>query len=325
MSGVLITAGYALDAVADVPLGHLPEAVQARAARAERITALTLAAAGAVLAAARLVPEGSTGPSPGIGVVLGTAFGCFLSNAAYQERFADGGPAAASPRIFAATVSNAAAGELAIAYRLAGPGVTLAAGAASGLAALGHASDLLRAGQADALVAGGVDALGAPLARWLAEGGLPAGRPPAEAAVLLVLEAPTFARERGAPVLGVVLGHATGFEPAPSGEDAGNGLAGVVTAALEEADVRPPDIALVVSAAPPALARLEAHALARALGPARPRIMSPKDTYGETFGAAGPLGLLTGLGEEPSGAPVLVLDVCASGHVAALVARGCQP
>ena len=318
----MITAGHALAAVNDVPLGHLPQAVQARAARSERITALTLAAAGAALAAARLATDGSAAPSPRIGVVLGTAFGCFLSNAAYQQRFAEGGQAAASPRIFAATVSNAAAGELAIAYRLAGPGVTLTAGAASGLGALGHASDLLRAGQADALVSGGVDALGAPLARWLAEGGLAAGRAPVEAAVLLVLEAPTFARERGAPALGVVLGHATGFEPAPSDADAGEALAGAVTAALDESDVRPADIALVVSAAPPALARLEEHALAAALGGARPRILSPKETYGETFGAAGPLGLLTALGEAPDGAPVLVLDVCASGHVAALVARG---
>jgi len=322
MSGVMITGGHALAAVTDVPLGHLPEAVQARAARSERITALTLAAAGAALAGARLVPDESAGPRSGVGVVLGTAFGCFLSNAAYQQRFMEGGPAAASPRIFAATVSNAAAGELAIAYRLAGPGVTLTAGAASGLAALGHASDLLRAGQAEALVAGGVDALGAPLARWLADGGLPAGRPPAEAAVFLVLEAPTFARARGAPALGIVLGHATGFEPAPSEEDAGEGLAGAVTAALEEADVRPADVAVVVSAAPPALARIEGRALATALGPDRPRIISPKDTYGETFGAAGPLGLLTALGEAPIGAPVLVLDVCASGHVAALVAQG---
>src|SRR5262249_42670516 len=189
-----------------------PEAVQARAARSERITALTLAAAGAALAAARLVPNGSTAPNPRAGVVLGTAFGCFLSNAAYQQRFVEGGPAAASPRIFAATVSNAAAGELAIAYRLAGPGGTLTArarrggggvrlpaGAASGRAALGPASDLLRAGRADALVAGGVDALGGPLTRWLAAGGLAAGRPPAEAAALLVLETPASARQRDAP------------------------------------------------------------------------------------------------------------------------------
>src|SRR5439155_1698793 len=230
MSRITITAGHALASVTHVPLGHLAEAVQARAARSERITALTLAAAGAALAAAGLVSDPAASPSPRIGVVLGTAFGCFLTNAAYQDRLADGGPPAASPRLFAATVSNAAAGELAIAYRLAGPGVTLTAGAASGLAALGHATDLLRAGQADALVAGGVDALGAPLTRWLAEGGLNCGRPPAEAVALLVLEEPTF-------------------------------------------------------------------------------------------GAAGARARLTALAGAPGGAPVLVLDVWASGHVGALVAE----
>src|SRR5207244_2264754 len=105
-------------------------------------------------------------PRPRLGVVLGTAFGCFLTNADYQRRFLEGGPAAASPRLFAATVSNAAAGELAIAYRLGGPSVTLTAGAASGLVALGHAADLVRAGRGDALVAGGADALDDDLRRW---------------------------------------------------------------------------------------------------------------------------------------------------------------
>src|SRR5437867_51220 len=82
------------------------------------------------------------------------------------------------------------------------------------------------AGQAGALVAGGVDALGAPLMRWLAQGGLNCGRPAAEAVALLVLEEPTFARERAAPVLGAVMGHATGFEPEPTESAAGDGLAG---------------------------------------------------------------------------------------------------
>src|SRR5439155_1555458 len=119
---------------------------------------------------------------------------------------------------FAATVSNAAAGELAIAYRLGGPSVTLTAGGASGIVALGHAADLVRAGRADALVAGGADALDDDLRRWLAAGGLDPGRAPAE-------------------------------------------------------------------------------------------------------GAAGARGGLAALAEGPPGAALLVLDVCASGHVAALVAR----
>src|SRR5207249_2926578 len=182
------------------------------------------AAAGRALAAAGLA---AAAPETRAGIVLGTAFGCFLTNAAYQRRLAAEGPPGASPRLFAATVSNAAAGELAIAYRLAGPAVTVTAGGASGLAALGEAIELIRAGRADVVVAG----------------------------------------------------------------------------------------------APPPLAALEDRALAAMPGDRR---LSPKTVFGETLGAAGPLALLAALAEAEPGLPVLVLDACPSGHVAALVARASE-
>jgi 3-oxoacyl-(acyl-carrier-protein) synthase len=304
-------------ALAAIPVASLPEAVQARAARAERVTQLALVAAGAALAEAGLGRTEGV-PDPRLGVVLGTAFGCFLTNASFETRFAEGGAPAASPRLFAATVSNAAAGELGIAYRLGGPGITLTAGAAAGLVALGHATDLLRAGRAGALVAGGMDAIGDGLVRWLDDGGLAIGRPASEAAALVVLESEDTARTRGARVLGLIAGYASGFEPEPRAAGAGDGLAATVAAALAEAGVSPE---VVVFAAPPGLVALEERALARALGGARPRSIAPKDVFGETFGAAGPLGLLTGLATAQPGATILVLDVCASGHVAALVAR----
>ena len=82
-------------------LDTLPEVVRTRATRAERVSQLALAAADAALLDAGLhLVDGE--PRAGIGVVLGTAFGCFLTNAAYQHRVATGGPAAASPRLVAA-------------------------------------------------------------------------------------------------------------------------------------------------------------------------------------------------------------------------------
>jgi 3-oxoacyl-[acyl-carrier-protein] synthase II len=313
---VAITGGGAVTS-RDAATAALPDAVRARATRAERVTQLVLLAAGRALAAAGLdATEGA--PRPRLGVVLGTAFGCFLTNAAFERRLLEGSPAAASPRLFAATVSNAAAGELAIAYRLGGPSVTLTAGAASGLVALGHAVDLLRAGRADALVAGGADALDDDLHRWLAAGGLGAGRVPAEAAAVLVLERAELARMRGRAILGTVEGVAAGFEPDPAGARAGEGLAGAVAMALGEAGIAPAEVRAAVSAAPPGLAGLESRALA---GVAPRTVVRPKDVLGETFGAAGVLGLLAALAETPPGAALLVLDVCASGHVAALVAR----
>src|SRR4030095_8234517 len=128
-------------------------------------------------------------PRPGHGIVLGTAFGCFLTNAAYQRRIATEGVRVASPRLFAATVSNAAAGEIGIAYRLGGPAVTVSAGAAAGLVAIGHAMDLMASGRADLVGTGGTDAAWPSLERWLADAGLTIGEGPIrDAAAIVVLE-----------------------------------------------------------------------------------------------------------------------------------------
>jgi 3-oxoacyl-[acyl-carrier-protein] synthase II len=209
MSDVVITG---FTAVRGPRLDALPEVVRARASRTERVTQLAFAATAPALAMAGLVATDGD-PRPRIGVVLGTTFGCFLTNATFQRRLAEGGPAVASPRLFAATVSNAAAGELAIAYRLGGPAVTMTAGSVAGLAAIGHAVDLVRARQADALVAGGMDAVDAALERWLGDGGLAAAAPVAEGAAVLVLERAEHARARGARALGIVRDYALGFDP----------------------------------------------------------------------------------------------------------------
>ena len=303
-----------LDADGSVPLGHLPEVVRGRASRAERVTQLLLAAGGRALATAGF--DAAAAAETRAGIVVGTAFGCFLTNAAYQRRVAAGGQPAASPRLFAATVSNAAAGELAIAYRLGGPAVTVTAGGASGLTALGEAMEAIRAGRADVVVAAGVDATGDALAEWLAATGGAYGAPPAEAGAAVVLER----TGRRGPEVCRLAGHASAFEPEPAGAAAGDGLAAAIAAACADAGVAPADIALVVSAAPPPLASLEARALAAALGGCRPRLLIPKRAFGETFGAAGVLGVLAAGAEAGRGEPVLVLDVCPTGHVAALVA-----
>jgi 3-oxoacyl-[acyl-carrier-protein] synthase II len=296
----------------------LPAPVRSRAARAERLAQLALAAGVEALAAAGLaVFDGP--PRPDVGVVLGTAFGCFLTNAAYQRRLAVAGPAAASPRLFAATVSNAAAGELAIACRLGGPAVTLSAGAASGLVALGHAAELLGAGAATALVAGGMDAVAEALEAWVRAGGYDAGRPLAEAAAALVLEPAAQAVARRASILGTVRGSASGFEPDWAAADAGASIVAAVRRALQQARVDGEAATVVVSGAPPALACIEQRALVAALGRPPRRSLAPKDVRGETLGAAGVLGVLAALGTLAPGEAGLVLDVCASGHVAALV------
>jgi len=87
------------------------------------VTQLAFSAVGPALAIGG--PGGERGRSAAVDrVVLGTAFGCFLTNAAYQRRFAAGDPRRRARDSSRPPVSNAAAGELAIAYRLGGPVIT---------------------------------------------------------------------------------------------------------------------------------------------------------------------------------------------------------
>jgi 3-oxoacyl-[acyl-carrier-protein] synthase II len=297
----------------DDAIAALPAGMRARAGRAERVTQLALVAAARALADAALAPSDGE-PTPEVGIVLGTAFGCFLTNAAFQARLAAEGMPGASPRLFAATVSNAAAGELAIASRLGGPLLTVSAGAASGLVALGEAASLIRSARASAVVAGGMDAIGAALERWLGEQAWPAAR---EAAAMMVCEDGDRARARGVRAHGTILGWGGGFEPCPRDPSAGEGLRAAVGCALELAGVVPAEVALVVSGATPALAHLEARGLA---GVAAPRLASTR-YLGETLAASGPLGVLLALAEARRDALALIVDVCESGHVAALVVR----
>ncbi len=319
MTEIAITGAAA---AVDGQLGELPDAIRARAVRAERVTQLALAATGRALEEAGLaVTDGA--PRPRVGVALGTAFGCFLTNAAYQRRVAADGPKAASPRLFAATVSNAAAGEVGIGFRLGGPAVTLTAGGAAGLLAIAHAADLIATGRADAMVAGGMDACDATLERWLADGGLAMGEaPPRDGAAIVVLEPVLAARRRGAVVRGRIMGHAAGFTP--ERDRAAAGVQSAIEGALADAGVRQTDLALVIVRDAPSTAERTRRALYAVLDGTQPRIQHPSAAYGETFAAACPLALVAALaGATP--APFLVLDVCPSGHVGALVAAGPGP
>jgi 3-oxoacyl-[acyl-carrier-protein] synthase II len=185
-----------------------------------------------------------------------------------------------------------------------GPVITVSTACASGATALATAADLLRRDEADAVVAGGYDAL----CRFVLRGfnalrsltrdevrpfdrrrsGLLLGE--AGALALLVRE-----RDLRGPRLGTVLGYGSasdGFHIAAP-EPEGRGLERAIRAALADARVSPRDVDLVSAHGTATLLndRIETAALKRALGPRAHEVPvnSIKGGLGHTMGAAAAL------------------------------------
>lgn len=243
-----------------------------------------------------------------LGLVCGTMFCSVKTIAEFDRRAQQGGPEYASPMDFSNTVLNAAAGQVAIWEKLRGMNTTIAAGATSGLQAIGYAAEQIRTGHADALLAGGVEEVCFESSLAFAQAGrltTVAGRRGVmapfdvqrdgaalgEGAAFFVLEEEAAARARGAQVLGRVLGSASGFDPdtrGTGGDAPGAVLAAVIRRALVDAGVTADQIGLVESSASglPALDAREAAAIADVFGTRVP-VGAVKSMLGESLGASG--------------------------------------
>jgi 3-oxoacyl-[acyl-carrier-protein] synthase II len=246
-----------------------------------------------------------------VGLSFGTGLGCLLTNEEYNRKIVEQGPAMASPRLFAYTVSSAAAGEVSIALGITGPNLTAHMGFAAGLGAVGYGFDLIQMGKADVVLAGGADAVGAALVQGLRDMRLlktaDCARPfvdatpgvwPAEAAVVAVLERSDRARERGAPCWGTVLGYAAGFEPTLASRDGEvTGVEATLRRALRLSAVEAEEVALIVASAHGTPTdQVERRALERTFANTAPIVLAPKARMGDSFGASGPLGLALACG-----------------------------
>ena len=186
----------------------------------------------------------------------------------------------------------------------AGPAITVSTACASGATALAVGADLLRQGEADAVVAGGYDILcrfvmrGFDVLRSLTRdvvrpfdrrrSGLLLGE--AAALVLLVRE-----RDAGPTRLGTLLGYGSGSDAShiAAPDPAGRGLERAIRSALAQAGVAPGDVDLVSAhgTGTPINDRIETAVLKRALGPRALAIPvnSIKPSMGHTMGAAATL------------------------------------
>ena len=242
-----------------------------------------------------------------VGCVIGSGIGGMATFETQAEVLRERGPERVSPLAIPLIMGNAAAGLVAMRHKLRGPVFGVMSACASGTHAIGEAMRMIRAGEAKAVVAGGAEATLTPLAKAAfasMEATSPTGvsRPfdarrdgfvMGEGAGVLVLESEELARERGARVLGEVLGYATTADahhltaPEPTGRPAS--LA--ITRALRDGGVTPEDIDYVNAhgTSTPLNDASETAAIKLALGERAYDIpvSSTKSAIGHLLGAAG--------------------------------------
>lgn len=260
--------------------GYLPPLLARRLDRPARL--LAVAAKEALRAAGDNLPW----PRQEVGVTAGTANAGTEALVEVLKTVFLASPEEAPPMQFPSTVANAPASQLAILEKLEGPNLTFAEKQAGGLRAVVEAGRLLGRRRAAAVVACGVDE-----AQWLnaeAYQRLRFTRPSASgagailgegAAVLLLSSSP------GSSPRAQLAGWGAAALPTPTHlyPTSGDSLARAIRLALDRAGASPGDIDLLISlySGAPRLARLEADALATALGNRRPASTAITDRLGE--------------------------------------------
>ena len=161
-----------------------------------------------------------------IGSIVGTGIGGIKEIEDQHIRLLKGGPRRVSPFCVPRLMSNAASGNIAIRYGLAGPNFSVCSACASGSHAIGEAFCNILAGRSDIMITGGAEAALTPigLASFCAARSLstrnedpPAASKPfdkdrdgfvlSEGAGILVLEEADHAKSRGANIYAELLGY----------------------------------------------------------------------------------------------------------------------
>ncbi len=245
-----------------------------------------------------------------VGCCVGTAAGDFNELEENHAGFLQRGPKAISPFCVPKVIPNMPAGNVAIALGIHGPNFAALSACATGAHSIGMALLLLRTGQADVMLAGGVESTITPfvLNGYSAMGALSkrndvpakASRPfdktrdgfvMGEGAGVLVLETLAHARARGAEPIAEVAGFgmtADAFGLAQPDPEA-TWTTRAMELALRDAGMSTGDVQYINAhgTSTPANDRSEAKAIGRVFGETPPLVSSIKSMIGHTLGAAG--------------------------------------
>ena len=275
----------------------------------DRFVLFALSAAKEAVDDARL--DGTYDPGR-VGILFGSAIGGFLGIMEQAEVLRTRGPTRVTPTFIPSVLVDAASGQLAISLGFRGPNYAPVSACATGSHAIGEAAELIRRGDADAVLAGGAEACIHPLiyAGFSAMRGLVSEEenPPrasrpfdatragfviGEGACVLVLEELEAAQKRGARVYAEILSYGASndahhmAQPDPDSV----GVAEMMHRALARAGLEPEQVGYI-----------NAHGTSTPLGDAAETkaikdvfgahaydlaVSSTKSVTGHCFGAAG--------------------------------------
>jgi 3-oxoacyl-[acyl-carrier-protein] synthase II len=304
------TTGFPVRIAAEVK-GFDPTTVASpkEARKLDRYVLLSLGAAREAVADARL--DGVYEPAR-VGILFGSAIGGFLGIMEQAEVLRERGPDRVTPTFIPSVLVDAASGQLAISLGYRGPNYAPVSACATGSHAVGEAAEVIRRGDADAVLAGGAEACLHPLilAGFCAMRGLVAEEehPPrasrpfdatragfvmGEGACVLVLEELEAAQRRGAPIYAEILGYAMSndahhlAQPDPESD----GVAEMMRHALERAGVEPERVGYINAhgTSTPLGDAAETRAIKQVFGDHAYdlAVSSTKSVTGHCFGAAG--------------------------------------
>jgi 3-oxoacyl-[acyl-carrier-protein] synthase II len=313
------------------------------AAALDRVSQFALTAAGEAIAASRLDLQNADRNR--IGVCWGTGMGgAHTLEAAYQSVYARN-DFRLRPLSVVMGMNNAAASNVAVKWGLRGPFANFSTACSSSAMAIGEAMQAISIGRADAMVAGGAEALLTPgmLAAWQALRTLSpadtadasasckpfdkrrAGLVLGEGAAALVLEEESRARARGATILGIISGYGNSCDAVHMSKPDRDGQVRAMHEALAQSRVPPDSIGYINAHGTATIVGdvVECEAIKAVFGDAAARIpvSSTKSMHGHLLGGAGALEMAATLsvfseGLLPPTANLTDIDpACAVRHV----------
>jgi 3-oxoacyl-[acyl-carrier-protein] synthase II len=252
--------------------------------------------------------------APDVGAFIGSGIGGFITIEREHIALMQGGPRKISPFFIPSAIINLAAGQVSIRFGAKGPNLATCTACSASAHAVGESFEIIRRGDAIAMIAGGSEAAITPMSvggfaamRALSTRNDDPGRACrpfdkdrdgfiiGEGAGVVILEELEFAKRRGAPIYAEIVGYGLSGDAyhmtAPS-ED-GDGGRRVMDMAIRKAGIRPDEVDYINAhgTSTPYNDKLETLAIKRTFGDHAYKlaVSSTKSMTGHLLGGAGGL------------------------------------